>query len=293
MFYNVKGEKIYYSSSLSKGNPILNLTLLGETLPNTEFKALHRTDGEPGSAMYTFEYITKGKLIITQGKQMLIASEGDLLILNHNASHYYYSDPKAPVAKYFIVCNGKYIDKLMEAFGVTEGTVIRHLNFANEFTNLFSIAQSQPDRLLFSTAEQILKILYSLNPIMREESKYMQTSIYPLHQQILNYIESHIQEPLRLEKIAADFSITPITLNRIFKKHYNTTLKQFILTAKVDVAKQLLSATQLPINRISEFLSFGHQNNFSNAFMKITGLSPSQYRKQNPYIVYNLDEISK
>ncbi len=293
MYYNIKGEKIYYSSSVSSGNDILNLSMLGETVPNPNFKALHRIDKGPQGTMYTFEYITQGKMTIIQGNQELTASAGDLLILNNTASHYYFSDPKAPVGKLFIVCNGVYVDKLMEAFRITEGTVIRQLNLLDNFLHLITLAQCDLSRLPYATAELILRILHTLNPMTHAESQFVQAAPYPLYQQISNYIESHVQEHLQLEQIAANFSITPITLNRIFRKHYNTTPKKFILTAKVEVAKQLLSATDLPINRISEFLSFGHQNNFSNAFTKITGLSPSQYRKENPYIVHPLSEVAE
>ncbi len=293
MYYNIKGEKVYYAAPSLHGNHILNIALLGETMPTPDYKALHRVDAEPGNTMYTFEYIAKGKLIITQGKQVYTASEGDVLILNNNASHYYYTDPQALVSKYFLVCNGVYIDKLMEAFSITDNTLIRHVNLSNEFLQLFTTAQNHPDRLLQSTAELILKILFALNPITSHSGQQVQASSYPLQLQITNYIESHIQEPLRLDQIATTFSVTPITLNRMFKEYYNTTPKQFILSAKVEVAKQLLSATTLPVNRISEYLSFGHQNNFSSAFAKITGLSPSQYRKQNPYIVYTPEDMEE
>ncbi len=292
MHYNTKGEKIYYASSLSFYNDILNLTLVGETMPDPKFEALHRAGINPRRDMYVFEFITQGRLIITDGDRQYTAREGDLMILNSNASHYYYSDPNAPVGKLFIACNGTYVDNMLKTFGISDTTVIRHANLLTAFSNLISVAQRESKRLMTATAELILQILYTLNPLLNESAQDSGSVTYPLHQRVASYIDSHIQEPLRLEDIAAHFSTTPITLNRTFKEHYHTTPKQYILNVKISVAKQLLASTKLPINRISVFLSFSNQNHFSTTFLKLTGCSPSQYRRQNPYVVQTLEDIA-
>ncbi len=290
MYYNVKGEKIFYSARSLLNDNILCVSLLGETVPNPRTNSLHRVNPNPKLNMYTFEYVYEGRLIVVQGNQEYVLQKGDLFILHKNASHYFYSDPTAPVGKYFVVCNGVYVDKLMEAFGITDGTVIRQLDFSEGFLHLIDVAENNPYYMHRATMELLLRILYSLNPATYEVAPYIPSPVYPLHQQISSYIISHIQEPLRLDQIASHFSIAPVTLNRIFREHNNTTPKQYILTAKVEVAKQLLSATDLSINRISEFLSFGHQNNFANVFTKITGLSPSQYRKEHSHISNESDQ---
>ncbi len=289
MHYNVKGEKIYISSPTPHKHSILNIHQLGETLPSPDFKAVHQPEADPAHSMYTFEYITKGRLLITQGKKTFTAGEGDILILNRTASHYYSTDPKALVGKYFIVCNGTYIDNLMEVFRAREGTLIHHADFSGEFHRLFSVAQNEPRQLSYHAAQLILRMLCAMNPLMHADTAGAPSTAYPLHDQIVNYIKSHISESLRLEQLTSRFSITPITLNRMFKENYGTTPKQFILAAKIDVARQLLTSTDLPVNRIAESLSFGHQNNFANAFSKITGQSPSEYRHSHPMVIRTPD----
>ena len=46
----------------------------------------------------------------------------------------------------------------------------------------------------------------------------------------------------------------------------------------MDLAKSALSETTEPISQIAFRLGFSDAHNFSNAFHKITGLSPSEYR---------------
>ncbi len=293
MYYNVKGEKIYYAapSAKNEGKP-LHLIQLGETLPDASFKAFHRLEDNRDETPYTFEFVTAGKLIISQGEQKHIAEAGDVYILNRTASHYYYSTLNAPVGKYWFTCNGSYVDALMNAFHVEEHTVVRHQDFSKEFQELTRIAEETPDQLHYATAELILKILFALNPITNEESVDIQSPAYPRHRLIYNYIDAHIQEPLRLDQIAEHFSISRVTLHRIFKERYNTSPKQFILNAKITVAKHLLSTTNLTIKEITDYLSFGHQNNFTLAFTKVTGISPTQFRKQVSNSEALPDEIS-
>ncbi len=291
MHYNSKGEKIYYTAPISSNNSLLNLTMIGETIPSPSFEALHRTGIDPANDMYTFEYVTKGcGVVIDSNKVKYIVKAGDVMILNRNTSHYSYADPKTPFGKFFFVCNGRLVDNLMKSFGLRDGTIIRHLDFAGDFINLLVTVDKDARLVQQTAAELILKLLFALNPLTDEHTKQNTYAEYPLHQRIAYYIDSNIRLPLKLGDIAQLFAITTMSLNRIFKEHYHTTPKQYILNSKCAVAKQLLSGTGLTINEISEYLSFTHQNNFCNAFSKVVGCSPTQYRRDNPYIVHKLDD---
>jgi len=67
-------------------------------------------------------------------------------------------------------------------------------------------------------------------------------------------------------------------LTTLFKQHAGISLKQQILQSKTDVAKSFLSETTQPVSQIAYSLGFSDAHNFSNAFRKQTGLSPSEYR---------------
>ena len=46
----------------------------------------------------------------------------------------------------------------------------------------------------------------------------------------------------------------------------------------MELAKALLTDTNLPVSQIGYDIGFSDNHNFSNAFKKITGQSPSDYR---------------
>ncbi|MBQ9767207.1 MAG: helix-turn-helix transcriptional regulator [Lachnospiraceae bacterium] len=99
-----------------------------------------------------------------------------------------------------------------------------------------------------------------------------------LYHDILDYISWHSQENLRIPEIAAHFGYNEKYLTTFFRKYAGITLKQQVLQAKMEVAKSSLSETTQPISQIAYSLGFSDAHNFSNAFRKITGLSPSEYR---------------
>lgn len=99
-----------------------------------------------------------------------------------------------------------------------------------------------------------------------------------LYSDILDYISWHIQENLRIPEIAAHFGYNEKYFTTFFKKYAGIPLKQHVLQSKMEFAKSSLSETTQPISQIAYSLGFSDAHNFSNAFRKITGLSPSDYR---------------
>ncbi len=99
-----------------------------------------------------------------------------------------------------------------------------------------------------------------------------------LYNDIVDYISWHICENLRVSDIADYFGYNEKYLSTFFHKMSGMPLKQFILQAKMDHAKLELSDTNRTVSQIAFNIGFSDAHNFSNAFKKITGLTPSEYR---------------
>ena len=99
-----------------------------------------------------------------------------------------------------------------------------------------------------------------------------------LFHDILDYINWHIQDSLRISELSAYFGYNEKYFTTFFKKYAGITPKQHLLQCKMELAKSNLSETNRPISQIAYSLGFSDAHNFSNAFHKVTGLSPSEYR---------------
>ena len=95
---------------------------------------------------------------------------------------------------------------------------------------------------------------------------------------IIDYIHWHISENLRVAELAEYFGYNEKYLTTFFKKAAGIPIKQYILQEKMERAKAVLTETNQPISQIAYSLGFSDAHNFTNAFKKITELSPSEYR---------------
>lgn len=99
-----------------------------------------------------------------------------------------------------------------------------------------------------------------------------------LYNDIVDYITMNVCAPLRVADIADHFGYNQRYLTTYFRKWAHTSLKQFISQTKMEHARAELSETNLSIAQIGYHIGYGDPHNFSNAFKKSTGLTPSEYR---------------
>ena len=99
-----------------------------------------------------------------------------------------------------------------------------------------------------------------------------------LYNDIVDYITLNICSNLRVADIADYFGYNEKYLTTYFKKWSKVSIKQFILQTKMEHAKAELSETNHSISQIGYNIGYADPHNFTNAFKKVTGLTPSDFR---------------
>ncbi|MCI5650070.1 MAG: AraC family transcriptional regulator [Fusicatenibacter sp.] len=98
-------------------------------------------------------------------------------------------------------------------------------------------------------------------------------------QDLISYVQYHSSENLKVSTVAAYFGYSEKYLSSLFRSEMGMTLKQFIQKTRMDSAMAELTDTNHPISQIAYNVGFQDAHNFSNAFRKVTGMTPGQYRK--------------
>ena len=98
---------------------------------------------------------------------------------------------------------------------------------------------------------------------------------------IINDVDFHLQEKLDLQSLADRYYVNSGYLSRRFKQEVGVTLTEYVNTKRIERAKTLLVATDLPVSEIAAAVGILDGNYFSRLFRRQTGLSPSQYRKES------------
>lgn len=89
------------------------------------------------------------------------------------------------------------------------------------------------------------------------------------------------------EKLGYDYTY----LSNIFSEVKGTTIQQFIIIHKIERVKELLLYGDLNLTEISYKLHYSSGAHLSNQFKKITGLTPSYYKKIKEKRNRNLEDL--
>jgi len=101
------------------------------------------------------------------------------------------------------------------------------------------------------------------------------TSLQPL----LAWLENNLNQPLTLNDLARQSSMSVRTLSRRFMEQVGTTPLQWLLTSRIRRAQQILETTQLSVEHIATTTGFGSATAFRERFSRLVGISPQAYRR--------------
>lgn len=97
---------------------------------------------------------------------------------------------------------------------------------------------------------------------------------------VVDYIERNLKRGISLEDVANHVNISTYYLSKIFKKEMGVNFITYVTDRKMDMAKEMLVNTDIPVLNIALDLAYNEANYFSKAFKKKTGLTPSEYREK-------------
>lgn len=96
---------------------------------------------------------------------------------------------------------------------------------------------------------------------------------------VKDYIDSHATESLSVAELAAMAYLSPSQFKRKFKEISFYSTHDYILRQKIELAKEMLAYTYLPVTEISFTVGISSSQLFSKIFKKYTGQTPGEYRR--------------
>jgi len=101
----------------------------------------------------------------------------------------------------------------------------------------------------------------------------------PLVERIKHYIFENYTFGFSAADIADAFGYNEKYIGRIFKERAGQSIKAYCNAHRINEAKKLLVATELPISDIASLTGFNNITYFNFVFGKHTAMSPTQYRE--------------
>lgn len=99
------------------------------------------------------------------------------------------------------------------------------------------------------------------------------------HKRVTEFIEEHLADDLSLATLAGLARLSPFHFARAFKQTLGTPPHRYHTGRRIERAKSLLAGDALSVTEIALAVGFGETSSFTAAFRRLTGRTPSAYRR--------------
>lgn len=97
-------------------------------------------------------------------------------------------------------------------------------------------------------------------------------------ERVRNILEQRFAEPFKLSEIAAEVGVHPVHLAREFRKHYGSSVGEYLRRLRIEYACRELLGSNVAVTNIAFAAGFADQSHFSRTFKRLCGTTPGKYR---------------
>ena len=232
---------------------------------------------------YEIYYLEAGERFHMVEDKLYKMEAGEFIIFPPYVMHHSYGAENMPFKRVLLYFSQEEIlwpsilSELREEGGIYK-VGIRERQEIHRAMELILKEQKNPGAYHEEYARGVLNMLLLL--IAREERPEKAPERKSRIGEVIRYIHSHYQEEISLEMLAQMFYVSPYYLCREFKKNTNSTIIRYINVTRIMNAQRKFMETSKNITDISKETGFSNLTHFNRVFKSVTGMSPSQYRKQ-------------
>lgn len=95
----------------------------------------------------------------------------------------------------------------------------------------------------------------------------------------LRWLAQNLRERHPVTPLCEYLQVSPVTLNRLFRTHLHESVAGYHIRLRMEWASQSLKKDGVAVKEVAYELGYRHANDFSRAFKKLMGRSPSQGKR--------------
>lgn len=243
---------------------------------------------------YEFYFFLEGDVSIVIEDKVHPIGVGDIVLIPPNIRHYpIIHSQDVPYRRFVFWISKEYCNILLSqspdyVFLMQHACVRKEYLFHNDLM-AFNVIQSKVFRLIeemngnrFGRNAQITvcvnDLILHLNRIVHEQmntkTPLEESSLY---QNLLGYIDTHLEENLTLDHLAVVFFVSKYYISHVFKNNMGIPIHQYILKKRLYACKDAI-ASHMSITEAYLMFGFGDYSSFYRAFKKEFGISPKEFR---------------
>jgi AraC family transcriptional regulator, arabinose operon regulatory protein len=245
----------------------------------------HECARERGCPEVIFIYCSEGEGWCEMAGHRHQVGKNQLLVINTGTPHVYGADDDSPWTIHWFHAVGANMPHYLERLGVTNEQPI--VAFGGD-VQLYFLFEDLLEGLQHGfTLTHLIYAAHSLAHLMglilrhKEEAWHGEASAKERINESLDFMKSHLREPLSVSSLAALVHLSRSHYTALFRRVTGYAPLSFLNHLRMQRAVELLNSTDWPIKQISDQLGFSDQFYFSRAFTKMYSHSPSEHRRRD------------
>jgi len=216
--------------------------------------------------------------------QQVHLREGELLLFPRNVPHVYWAADDDPWSIYWVHFLGEDADYYIDRIPRRGQPVAVEPTAKDEAVRLFRYClhalhegYGMPTMIYAAQSLQhILSLLLYRNPALPMELR--KQSRRSSLDSVTEYMQNHLDEPLRLEDFAREADLSVSHFSELFRAQTGQSPVAYFIHLRVRLACRLLDLSDKPIKVVAIETGYRDAYYFSRVFKKSMGISPQKYR---------------